>query len=489
MKTLPILLLPLAAMAAEPETWLEPVEPEAGAWRFSVGYRAAPGIKASASVDARAAAAAAGGALRPGRGGGSSSGGAASVSVKTEDLGTESSGMTADEAERAAGWSAAKKRWVFDNGNYIDLDDKSLREGETQNWHFESADDFVDGAVRARTSYSGTTTSRTRTTKTETSGSSSTSRSVSLREEWGDGLRDSSEETASGIELRLDRTVWENADFGVDIGFGYVWYDDVDCFSIRGRAYSAAATEKRTASTTPSGSRVTTTETTTTTTESGTVVTSIAQPEFTDPADYVNDNGSMGGAVADVYDPQLPAGWRMPVLTVTSDRFSTAVERAPAETSRSTSTSVSESGAGGGGKTVSSSSSRTTRRTVDVCSEGTLSLQELRLGVRPFWKATERLTLRADLGLLGTYSELETKTVLSVDGAPASVVLCQDEDDWTLGGYAGLELGVALTDALEISVGGELRFPHRSIRFDDGIVSGKAELAKWSASAALRFRF
>ena len=167
----------------------------------------------------------------------------------------------------------------------------------------------------------------------------------------------------------------------------------------------------------------------------------------------------------------------------------TAVERAPTETSSSTSTSVSESGAGGGGKTVSSSSSRTTRRTVDVRSEGTLSMQELRLGVRPFWEATEQLTLRADLGLLGTYSELETKTVLSVDGAPASVVLRRDEDDWTFGGYAGLELGVALTDALEISVGGELRFPHRLIRFDDGIVSGKAELAKWSASAALRFRF
>jgi hypothetical protein len=36
---------------------------------------------------------------------------------------------------------------------------------------------------------------------------------------------------------------------------------------------------------------------------------------------------------------------------------------------------------------------------------------------------------------------------------------------------------------------GELRFPHRSLRFDDGIVSGKAELAKWSVSAALGFRF
>ena len=109
--------------------------------------------------------------------------------------------------------------------------------------------------------------------------------------------------------------------------------------------------------------------------------------------------------------------------------------------------------------------------------------------VRPFWKAAERLTLRADLGLLGTYSELETETVLSVDGAPASVVIRRDDDDWTFGGYAGLELSAALTEALELSVGGELRFPHRSLRFDDGVVSGKAELAKWSVSAALGFRF
>ena len=230
--------------------------------------------------------------------------------------------------------------------------------------------------MRARTPFATTTTTRTRTTKTETVGASS----VSLREEWGTDLRGSSDETACGVELRLDRTVWEDADWGVDVGVGYAWYDDVDAFSVRGRAYSAVATEKRTAS----GSRVTTTETTTEKTESGTVVTSLAQPDLPDPDGWINGDGSMGGGVADVYDPQLPSGWQMPVLTVTEDCFSTSVERNPTETSSSSKTSVSESGAGGGGRT----SSRTTRRTVDVRSEGTLSLQELRFGARPFWKAT-----------------------------------------------------------------------------------------------------
>lgn len=447
---------------------LEPVEPEAGAWRVSVGFRAAPGIKTSASVDARAAAAAAGGALRAGR--------ASSASAKTEVLGSTTDGTTEAEARASVAYDPDKMYYEFDTG-FINLDDGAdpLVPGETQNWHFKSADDFVDGAIRARTPYESVTTTRTRTTRTETSGR------PSLREEWGDGLRGSSDETASGFELRLDRTVWEDAAFGLDVGLGYAWYDDVDCFSVRGRAY--AASMKAAA---PAGTRTTTTETTTTTKESGTVVTSIAQPEWQDPTDYVNGDGSMGGAVANVYEPALPDGYRMPVLTLSDangSRFSTTTERTSFETSSGSTTTA------GGPGAAAPSPSKTTRRTVDVRSKGSLSLQELRLGVRPFWKAAERLTLRADLGLFGTYSEFETETVLSVDGAPASVVRRRDEDDWTLGGYAGLELGVALTDELELSVGGELRFPHRSLRFDDGIVSGKAELAKWSVSAALGFRF
>ncbi len=484
MKSAFFLLLPLAALAAEPALEFEPVVRDS-AWRLSIGLRAAPGIKTSAAVDARAAVAAAGGALRPsGRGGSSTSGAGSSVSTKTEDLGSTTEGTTEKQARDAVAWSEDRMRWEFANGDYINLDDGAdpLREGETQNWHFENAGDFADGAIQIRTPYDATTTSRTRTTKTETSGASSASRSVSLREEWGDGLRDSSDETAPGIELRLDRTVWENEDFGIDIGIGYAWYDDVDAFSVRGRAYSAVATEKRTAS----GSRVTTTDITTETTESGTVVTSIAQPEFTDPDDYVNDDGSMGGGVEDVYDPRLPTGWKMPVLTVSSDRFSTTSERNPTEISSVSASTVSESGAVGPARTTSST--RTTRRTVDVRSEGTLSLQELRLGVSPFWKANPRLAVRADLGLLATYSEIETTTRLSVDGAPAAAIR-KDDDDWTLGGYAGLSLAAAATDRLEFSLGAEARFPHKRLRFDDGVVSGSVELAEWSAFASVGWRF
>ena len=491
MKALPFLLLPLAAMAAEPAApavRLEPVDHDP-AWRLSAGFRAAPGIKTSAAVDARAAAAAAGAVLRPsGHGGSSSSGAGASASVTTENLGSTTEGTTEAEAREAVGWSEGRTRWDFDNG-YVDMDDgaEPLVEGETQNWHFDSADDFVDGAVQARTSYSTTTTSRTRTRKTETSGSSSTKSSVSLREEWGEDLRGSSDETACGVELRLDRTVWENEDFGLDVGVGYAWYGDVDAFSVRGRAYSAVATERRTTTTTPSGSRVTTTDTTRVEHESGTVVTSLAQDDdFSDPADYVNADGSIGGAVEDVNDVGFGRTDPMPVLTVTQNNFSTSVERNPTEISSVSSSTVSESGAVGPARTTSST--RTTRRTVDVRSEGTLSLQELRVGVSPFWKASPVLTLRADLGLLAVYSELETETVLSVDGAPARTIRA-DDDDWTFGGYAGAALDLAATDALTFSFGAEARFPHKRLHFDDGVVSGSVGLAEWSAFASVGWRF
>ena len=420
---------PLAA--AEPAAVLEPVDSEPGDWRLSVGFRAAPGIKVSAGVDARAAAAAAG--LR-----------AAGV-TRTERLGSSTTGMTEADAHAVVGFSPDARRWDFGNVGYIDLDDGVGIEGETQNWHFDDASVLSDGKIRVESAYDSVTTERSRTTRT----------AATFPGESVGALRDSSDETAAGIELRLDRTLWEDADFGVDVGLGFAWYDDIDCLSIQGRAAVV---------------RTTATEQTATIRESGTVVTTLSEPEFAVVDDIRNADGSIGGGY--VAGGSLPAGYRTPVLTVTPDRFSTRTERNPTETK------ISAAGAAG----PSSS------RTVDVRSEGTLSLQELRLGVRPFWKATRWLSVRADAGLLATYSEIETTTRIAVAGAPAAAIR-RDDDDWTLGGYAGLSLGAALTSRLELSIGAEARFPHKGIRFDDGVVSGKIELAKWSAFAALSLAF
>ena len=451
-----LFLAPLAALATDavPAVELEPVDRDP-AWRVSVGFRAAPGIKTSAAVGARAAAAAAGGILRPdGRTG-------RSTSVSVERFDTPKTGTTEKDALSAAGWSGSQTRWDFDDG-WIDLDDGANRPGETQNWHFDDASALADGEITVRRNFFAFSTTRVRTTTAETS------RSVSLREEWGEDLRDSSDETACGVELRLDRTLWEDEDFGLDFGLGYARYTDADVFSIRGRAYSAVATTR-------TETRSRTVEFGAMSAEAGTVVTSISQPEFANRDDIRNADGSIGGGY--VVGGTLPEGWKTPVLTVSEDRFSTTVQRMDPVAAWFFV-----------GDPETSSSSRTTRRTVDVRSEGTLSLQELRAGVRPFWKATRRLSLRGDVGLLAVYSELETDTRISVDGTPAASIR-RDDDDWTFGGYAGAALDLAATDALTFSLGAEARFPHKKLRFDDGVVSGSVELAEWSAFAAVAVRF
>ena len=63
------------------------------------------------------------------------------------------------------------------------------------------------------------------------------------------------------------------------------------------------------------------------------------------------------------------------------------------------------------------------------------------------------------------------------------------DDDWKLQGYLGLSVAVLPIDWLEIAAGAEARFPKRRIRFDDGIVSGSTELAKWDAFVSVGIRF
>ena len=201
----------------------------------------------------------------------------------------------------------------------------------------------------------------------------------------------------------------------------------------------------------------------------------------------VNRDGSIGAGMPYAQaETSLPSGYKTPIITVTRDNFSTYDEPNPAKTETSSKTT----GEGASKAAAPSGGSRTKKasRTVDVRSDGTLSLQELRIGFRPYWQATDWLALRADLGLLTTYSEIETDTRIYVNGAQTAAI-SKEKDDWTFSGYAGLAVSAALTSRLELSLGAEARFPNQSLRFDDGIASGKIDLARWSASAALCFRF
>lgn len=496
-KSLAAVLAAMAAstFAAEGVYELEPVDRDPGGWRISVGVRTAPDVKTKAGIDGAAAVSAAG-RVKPASVGGASAKGrtseSTSVSEKTTDGGTTSSGTTKAEAEAASGYQEGVKRYEFDNG-FID-EDVTGPSGKTSNWHFddESAFDGAGFTISGAKDYGSTTVSKsatertTTTTKTETKASGGAAR-VSFREDFGPDPASSSKDDATGLDILIGRIVWEGADFGVEANVGWTIYDDVDCFKAGGRVYTGRASASRGSveTTTTTTKKTDTTETTTTKTESGSFATVLQEPELTDLDDIRNPDGSIGGAS---YDGQpVQPGWTTAFLTVTPDRFS-VVDR-PGESKTSTETTTTE-----GTPTTAASTSRSPAasvsrtRTVDVYSRGELSLQELRLGATPYWKATDWLHVRANVGLLGSYAEVETRTTIHADGVPFSSSTHTD-DDWKVQGYAGLSLAVIPVDWLEIAAGAEARFPSRKIRFDDGIVSGSTELAKWDAFVAVGIRF
>ena len=474
---------------------LIPLTPEDPCWRISAGVRTAPKLKTKAKASGAAAVGKAGRVKPVSVGKASAKGGTkteTSVSETTEDGAPETSGTTKDAARNASGYKQGTTRYEFDNG-YIDQD-VTGPSGKTSNWHFDDASAF-DGT---RSSVSGTKnynetkkskkkTKKTKTTKkTETKASDTAARS-SVRETFADDPADSSNDGTTGFEIEVGRLLYEDETFGIEANAGYAVYRDVDCFRVDGRVYTGRASASRgtVETTTTKTTKTDMTETTTTTTESGSFATVLREPEFTDLDDIRNPDGSIGGAS---YDGQpVQPGWTTAFLSVTPDRFS-VVDR-PGESTTSTETSTTE----GTPKTAISTSrtpgasvSRT--RTIDVRSEGELSLQELRLGLSPFWKATEWLLVKSDLGLIGSYAEVETRTSVLADG---KVVWAgyHDDDDWNLQGYAGLSLAVLPADWLELAAGVETRFPRRKIRFDDGIVSGSTELPSWDAFVSVGIRF
>ena len=297
----------------------------------------------------------------------------------------------------------------------------------------------------------------------------------------------SSSDDSVGLDIQVGRLLYEDESFGVEVNAGYTLYKDVDCFKVGGRVYTGRSTASRGSveTTVTTTTQTESTETTTTTTESGAIATVLQEPELTDLDDIRNPDGSIGGASFDGLPVQ--PGWTTAFLTVTPDRFST-VDR-PNETTASTETTTTEEA-----PTTTTSTSRSPgasvsrTRTIDVQSEGELSLQELRLGVSPYWKAADWLQIRADLGILGIYSEVETRTTIFADGTPYWSSR-HENDDWTMQGYAGLSLAVLPADWLEIAAGAEARFPKRRIHFDDGIVSGSTELSAWDAFVSVGVRF
>ena len=434
------------ATADEEPVALERDEGASTAWRVSVGVRTAPSIKTKASLDIPAAI---------GRAGRLSSFGKSSSSLTTSTTagsGTSSgSGRTKEEALAAAA-QQSDGSYEFDNG-FIKPDSAGYA-GETWNWHFNSADAYSDGTISGTTAFGTGDGSSSTTTKRETR--------TSFSETTAPDFLDSSDETATGFELELARELWSNDAFAVDLTIGWTYYDDVDVFQMAGRAYTGRAS-----------SRTSSEKSTTTSGSSGMITTTFEVGGAFDLDYSTNPDGSIGGASFDGIPTQ--EGWGTPLLVYNPDTVSTT---------------VTETGSGEGGTTTSRSAgkSKSRTRTVDVRSEGELSLQEIRLGLSPYWKVTEWLDVRANLGALFSYAEIETRTRIYADGAE-TWRSSHTDDDWKVQVYAGLALAVKPKDWLEVSAGVDTRFPNRSVAFNDGIVSGSVELPKWDAFVAIGVRF
>ncbi len=484
------------AVADDDAFELVPLTPEDTGWRISAGVRTAPKLKTKTKANAAAVVSKAGRVKPVSAGKPSAKAGTkteASVSTKTEDAGTETSGTTKDAARNASGYKEGATRYDFDNG-FIDMDDAAGIAGETTNWHFDDASAFDGTAltVSGTKNYNETKKTKKKTKKkktakkTETKVSDTASRPT-VRETIADDPAGSSSDGATGFEIQIGRTVYEGESFGVEVNAGYTLYKDVDCFNARGRVYTGRANASRSSveTTVTKTTKTETTETTTTTTESGSFATVISQPEFTDLDDIRNPDGSIGGASYDGLPVQ--PGWTTAILTVSPDRFS-VVER-PGESTTSTESSTTE----GTPETTTSTSrspgaSVSRVKTIDVDSRGELSLQEIRFGASPFWKATDWLFVKSDLGLIASYAEVETHTTVLADGVPVWSKR-QSDDEWNFQGYVGLSLSVVPVEWLEIAAGAEARFPNRKIRFDDGIVSGSTELPFWDAFVLVGIRF
>ena len=430
-------------------------------WKVSARYKVAPKVKTSARLNGSGILSSVSPAALE-----SAPKGSSSTITTIKYLGTTVSGTSVEDAMALSGYTGGTV-YEFENG-YVNLDDGAGLPGETHNWHFDDASAFDSASqfILGKHSYSQSTVrygEKETVSVTETGGSSSLDTVMAE-------LADSSSEAAQGFELRIGRTIYEKGRFGIDIDLGYTYFDDIDAFSIGGVLASASAPLIRT-------TKTTTIRTTEEFHKSGVVYTAIRQPEFTDIADIQNNDGTIGGAYH--INGSLTPGYQIPVLTVTEDRFSILTTEEP--TQGSFGESFPE-------ETISSEVVSKGGKAVDVKSEGTLSLQELRFGIQPYWKAAKWLTVSLDAGVIATYSELNVTTAINVGGSRYAVY-DKSDTDWTVTGFLGLGVTLSITERIDFVADCEARIPSRDVDFDCGFASGTVDMPKWSGSVGIAIRW
>lgn len=474
--TIACLFLASIARADEPPAVeLEPAS-EPGPWRISVGARFAPGVKTSSAVSSSAVVDAAGRL----HGSNASRGGGAVRAPGGPSSSVERSSETAVNESTETVAVTPTSRFEFEYG-FVDMADSGTGDGKTWYWHFDSADAFDD----ASGSLTGTKTTVTRTSESsaarsvEGGGSASAVRS-SFSERVLPDVSASCESDLWGFDVEIGRDLWRGESLSLSLDLGATLYRGEDAVRAAGRCYEAVAeTRRESVAGRYATTRETTVETMATATETMVFVDSDLAGQL---ADFRNDDGSIGAGTADGYSN--PYGGPNPTLTV-SDGSVTRTTRTEVRTDTTVSTTrVLESA----GSRVSGKGGTVVRRTIDVAAEGDVEMQELRLALRPAWRAAEWLELRGALGAVATRVDVDVDATILVNGARFSSVSGSD-DGWVLSGLCGLEAAFAPCDWIEIVVGGDVRFGDTEMDYRAGLVRGTVELARYTVRAGVGIRF
>lgn len=463
-----------AAVAEEPELSEQPTPSR---WHISAGARFAPGVKTKAAISPKAtidAAGRLGGAKRSQKGAELPHG----TSYSTE----RSSATTRDVSSEAVPVTPTS-RFGFDpdpDSNFIDMNDTSSDPNETYYWHFDSADTFNE----ARGSVTGSETTTVRTTdrsstRSEGAEVSSASSSSSFSETIAWDAISSRDDDVWGGDMEVGYDIWRGERFSLGLGIGATLYRSEDAIRAAGRCYSAASSTR---SESAFGRYVTTADTTVETTEVTTEKTTITDPGFAyDGAldDIRNDDGSIGGGTPDGLTN--PYGGPNPLLTISGGSIE---KTTTVETRRDTTVETTRTFEATGSRSGSSSS----RRTINAVATGDVEMEEIRLALRPSWKATDWLELRGSFGVAATRVSVDADTTIFVNGSRFGTV-SGDDSEWVFAGLCGLDAVLKPLEWLEVSVGADVRFGGTEADYDAGIVRGAVELARCTFRAGIGISF
>ncbi len=360
---------------------------EGSAWRVSAGGRMRFGIDSSFRMK--------GGFVKP--------------SAYAPAAHPSSDKVMSDLESQAAGTGAGTGRVEFDNG-FINFNDHADEAGKTCNWGAD-ASALNGNTLTFSTAY--TDQSVQEMSSTFTGGES---------DEW-----------TSGVSLEFARTLWQDDNFGLDLSFGFSWFDDVDILKSSGSIYQRTVT-----------------------TENGTIDSSITT-KF-DSSEPGLDNGD--GTIGKGYD--YTAGYNGPgaVIEVPSFSFTKGPDGLPII------------------------------NTTDLwmSAHGEMSMLEAQLALEPYVCVWDRLYLRGKVGLAMIATNVSIKGEVAENGN--TIWRGSDrEHDITFAGVLGLSAAYYFTDNFFVQCGAEVLLGANDVDIDNEFVKGEVGVGDFGCGIAIGFTF